>query len=78
MDKVTTDHALAWNFRGLKGPNKQEAVHDLLRFNKCSFVGLVETKIALIAYDEIKRKLCPKWRHIPNATNLEKGRIWIL
>lgn len=53
-----------WNIRGLNDPLKQVEVSRLIRGNKLSLVGTVETHVHESNKDRIRNKIWPSWNFV--------------
>lgn len=69
---------ISWNIRGLNSPAKQEDVRVFLRQQKIGMIAFLETKVQHKNIQQVAAKICPKWEHVHNTEENERGRILIL
>lgn len=67
----------AWNLRGLNDPLKQVEVGSLIRQNKLSIVGILETHVQEVNKVQIRNNIQEGWHFVDNYINNNSGRIWI-
>lgn len=66
-----------WNIRGLNEPNKPFAIRKLQKENKCSMIGILETRVREAKKKFILSKFA-EFDSIDNYSYSHKGRIWFL
>ncbi|XP_050220840.1 uncharacterized protein LOC126671160 [Mercurialis annua] len=70
-----------WNIRGLNNPLKQSEIASLIRRNKLSVVGIVETRVSHAQFDNVWKKFgnkLPNWGILHNYCCSDMGRVWII
>lgn len=65
----------AWNVRGLNKRSHQKEVDNFIRMNNLSFVGLLETKVKVVNFDLVTKRLNKNWHWINNLAHQYNGRI---
>ncbi|KAK4384578.1 hypothetical protein Sango_3046200 [Sesamum angolense] len=68
--------AASWNVRGLNGLDHQRAIDHLVRVNKISFIGLIETRVSQVNVQRVRRNLLLNWSWFDDYAGPE-GRIWV-
>lgn len=71
------DNICSWNVRGLNEQSRQFEVRSLLKNNKVSLAGLLETKIRSCNFDKLIRSF-PEWDYINNYDRCLFGRLLVL
>ena len=66
-----------WNIRGLNDPLKQREVRNLIKDEKLSLCGLVETKVLEKNKDVILKTIDRSWKVECNYNFSSLGRIWV-
>lgn len=69
---------MAWNTRGLNGPQKQKDVKHFLLNSQCGLVGLLETKIKAKNFAKFYSSVCDGWCVASNLNCHKGGRIILL
>ena len=60
----------------IKGPHQKEVVNFILH-NKISFIGLVETKVKIMNFQKVTRRINKNWMWESNHSHHYNGRIII-
>lgn len=68
------DNLLFWNIRGLNEPQKQFTVKKIQKENKCSLIGIVETRVGDINKFSVLAGL-GDFECVDNYSFSHKGRI---
>ncbi|XP_030540728.2 uncharacterized protein LOC115748390 [Rhodamnia argentea] len=62
---------------GLVNPLKQAEIRSLVRINRLSCIGILETKVKQSRFESISSGLLSGWRWTSNYDYSSRGRIWI-